>query len=370
MQRTVRVSFILFFGFFLGAIQSPMALADRFDTSETQTARALGMGNAGINNERGGLSVFYNPANIAAKSTRAVFQLFNFSLEGSQGLISQSARGSPNVTDLKESYVSLRGNPNNFSSGRVSLFPNITLRNLTLGVLYEQNRGAMVRETDGALYVKSRDRFVPMTALSFRMFSGIIRIGAMAEYLSVGDADRYILSPISYTNMDWKMFTYAGAGISKTAGATFTIPLRYLPSFSFVARDIGGTKLSGSPIGVSGSAGRPENRKMTFDVSGAFTMYWGPRIESKWEVDYRDATNKLQGSRLQRIFAGTEFTLWDIVHLRGGYMHGFPTAGFGIGTSKSSLNLAWYSDEIEGRLRANRDQRFVLQWSSSFIGRQ
>ena len=83
MRRNVVINLFIFICAIFASLLffSKNTFADRFDTSETQTVRSLGMGNAGINSERGGLSVFYNPANIAAKSTRPVLQLFNFSLE-------------------------------------------------------------------------------------------------------------------------------------------------------------------------------------------------------------------------------------------------------------------------------------------------
>ncbi|MBI2607032.1 MAG: hypothetical protein HYW49_13240 [Deltaproteobacteria bacterium] len=347
----------------------PRAHADKFDTSATTTARALGMGNAVINTERGGMSVFHNPANIAAKDTGSVFQIVNFSLEANEGLVTQSQKGgSINFANLSTFYETMNGNKNNYAGGRYSLYPNLTIRNLSFGVLYERNRAAMVRETDGAFIVRAKDRFAPTAALSFRLFAGIFRIGIMAQYLTVGEADSTIAAPVDKSQLDWNKVINSRGAITKTGGVTLTLPMRYLPSFSFVARDIGGTTFNKSPLVPSGTGRNVEPKKMTYDLATSFTVYLSSRIETRWEVDYRDVLNRNQGNRMRHIFAGTEMDMFNFLHFRAGYMHGWPAAGLGVGTAKANINFAWYSDEVEDRLRAFRDTRYVLQYTHSLFG--
>ncbi len=360
---------LLFFAIFIVAI--PHSLADRFDETTVMTsARALSMGNAGINSERGPNSVFYNPANIAAKNTAPSFQLMNFSVQANEMLAGQSQEGgNVNILDLRKFYTTLDANKNAYEQARFSLYPNITLRNLSLGVLYQKDRGAMVRATDGALYVRARDIVAPTAALSFRLFGGILRFGGMVQILSYGYADKYVTGVLAPSDKDWGKQMTAKAGLAKTGGITVSLPFKYLPSFSFVARNIGGTSFSRAPIGTAGSsADSIPTQKMTYDFGSSLTYYVSGQIESKFELDYRDVTNRNKGSRMQRVFSGVEFSLFHYIQLRAGYMHGYPTAGFGIGNQRGSVNISWYSDEMEERLRSFRDQKFVLQYTRSFLG--
>lgn len=351
-------------------ISIPKSLADRFDeTTVMPSAKALGMGNAGINSERGPTSVFYNPANIAAKNTATTLQLMNFAFEGNEMWVGQTQRGgNVNTMDLSKFYDTLNSNKNAFEQTRFSIYPNVTFRNLSLGLLYQKDRGAMVRETDGALYVRARDIVAPTAALSFRLFGGILRFGAMVQLLSYGYADKYIVGA-TRSDADWGKQMSAKSGLAKTGGFTLSLPFKYLPSFSLVARNIGGTSFSRAPLGTTGSSTSTiPTQKMTYDFGGSFVYYISGQIETKFEVDYRDMLNKNVGSRMQRIFTGAELSMFHFIQLRAGYMHGYPTAGFGIGNQKASVNLSWYSDEREDRLRAFRDQKFVLQYTRSFLG--
>ncbi len=368
-----KVKYALFFAlvtFLIFIFNTPRALSDRFDGSTVMpSAKSLGMGNAGINSERGPNSVFYNPANIAAKSTATSVQLLNFSVEGSEMWVAQTQNGGNiNVMDLSKFYTTLDSNKNAYEQARYSIYPNITFRNLSLGLLYQKDRGAMVRETDGALYVHARDIVAPTAALSFRLFGGILRFGGMVQLLSYGYADKYIQNP-TLSTADWGKQMSANSGLVKTAGFTLSLPFQHLPSFSLVARNIGGTSFSRPALGTSGqSTSTIPTQPMTYDFAASFVHYVSGQIESKFELDYRDVTNKNQGSRMQHIFAGAELSLFHFIQLRAGYMHGYPTAGFGMGNQRGSINLTWYSDEMEDRLRAFRDQKFVIQYTRSFLG--
>lgn len=343
------------------------AYAVDHNTNETSSAKALGMGNAGINTERGPVAVFYNPASLAVKDTRAVFQLFNFSIDADEMWLAQSQKGgSINTTNFSKFYETVKASKGDLEGVRFSAYPNLTVRNFSLGLLYETNRGLMVRNSDSKLLVRARDRFGPTAGLSFRMFGGIIRFGMMAQLLTVTEANDYI-SPPSPGSASWDKNIKAGSGLAKSAGFTLSLPFRYLPSFSVVARDIGGTSFGGAPMVFTGN-GKPNARKATYDLGTSFVYYLGKSIETKFEADYRDTTRKLGGSPMQHVFAGGEIDFFNLFQLRGGYMNAYPTAGFGLGTKNAGINISWYSDNFEDGLRAAREQRYVVQFSKSLFG--
>ncbi|MGE4232782.1 MAG: hypothetical protein AB7F43_05570 [Bacteriovoracia bacterium] len=341
---------------------SQVAVAYRADRESRTSARGLGMGNAVINSERRSNAVFYNPANLAAKNTGTTLEVINMKFTGSDGLFAQYGRSSNiNVLSLNAMYTGLQNYPNTIARGGLSVFPNFTMRNLHLGMLYEVDQGAKVRAEDSALRVFGRDRFGPVAALSFRLLSGILRIGASVEYMTIGNANKTITSP-NPNNISFAEHLDTGAGLRKNAGATLTFPVPFLPSFSAVARDIGGTSYSGSPLIKFGNGRIATTDAMSIDLAAGMTIYIGGRIEIKLEADWKDFYNSIGGSRINHLFGGGEIIFWDLINFRGGYSNGYPTYGFGITTRAGSLNLAIYTDELDDRPRTQPDTRYVLQY--------
>lgn len=360
MLKLVKITVLILTAFCL----SFSAFADKFNTETSSSTRALGMGNAGVNTERGPYAVFYNPANLAAKDTKLHFQIVNFQFEGNEGLAALSGSGnSANFSSLSSLYAGLKTQKNTYAGGRFSVFPNITFRNLSFGLLYELNQGAENRAYDGKLRIRARDRFAPTLGLAFRMFKGVFRFGASAQYLTVGDADTTTGPTINEKTLDFKKFINAGSGFNFTAGSTLTFPVRFLPSFSVVMRNIGNTRFSGPAIVGFGEKAGPPDQEMTVDFGSSLTVYLARRLESKLTFDYRDFTNQMSGQRLRHAFAGMEFSFYDVIKLRGGLSHGYLTGGVGLHTPNAALEFAVYSDEKDDRLRGSRDTRFVMQYS-------
>ncbi|MBI3544922.1 MAG: hypothetical protein HY075_16745 [Deltaproteobacteria bacterium] len=345
------------------ALSAPKALADKFNTELSDDVASLGMGTAGINVSRGPYSVFYNPANIAAKDTGSHFQLVNFQFEGTGGYFATTSSGNAtNFLNLSSVYGAIKNNPNEFVGGRFTLYPNITLRNLSFGLLYEQNRGAIYRAFDGALRVKARDRLAPTVALSERFASGILRLGASAQLVTVGNADA-VIPPAIPADPAFAKVVSSNSGLVLNGGATLTLPVRFLPSFSVVARNIGNTRFSATPLVPFGDLRTEFTQPMTFDWGSSMTFYLGRRLEMKVALDYHDLTNKMDGGRFRHVFMGTELVFYDIIKLRAGLAHGYPSLGFGLNTRKASLDFAAYSDEMDDRLRGAQETRYVLQYT-------
>lgn len=340
------------------------ARADKFNTVTSSSARGLAMGDAVINSERGGSSVFYNPANIAAKNTGVTLNLFNLQLEYSEMAVAARSFSALSLSSLYKNQLTKR--PNSFMAQRISLYPSFTIRNLSVGLLYEINEGAELQSGTNSIRVKARDRFAPTAALSFRLFSGIFRIGASVQLLTVGNADTIIANGFDPAGLNYKTVIDAGTGLSKTGAITLSLPIRYLPSFSLVARDIGGTSFTKTPAVKFGDGRSVAAQPLTFDFATSIIIYLGKYIEWKTEGDYRDVINKKNGSFMRHFSLGTEFSLANFIFLRGGYAHGYLSGGLALGTKKASIELSMYSDEFDDRLRSRPDNRFLLQYRWGF----
>ena len=343
-----------------GVFGEKSALANSFQTETSASARGLAMGDAVINTERGSYSTFYNPANLAAKDTGVHLQPINFQVDGNDGFAGMARKGKLSLSDM---YEELAKSPNAFAGGRFSAFPNFTIRNFQLGMLYEVNRGARVNALDGSLRVKARDRFAPIAALSFRFFGGILRFGASTQYLTVGDADTSILNPAAQSDsLSFGKAIYSGAGLVHTAGTTITLPFRFLPSFSAVYRNIGGAKFTHPPLISFGDGRGDRTLPSVLDGAASLTVYLARRLETRWEVDYRDWSNRLKAAnRMQHLSFGTEWVFYDLLKLRGGMGQGYISMGLGLHTKRANLDLAVYSDELDHNLRSREDRRAVLQ---------
>lgn len=362
MERAVKKISVALVALLAIFLSFPKAFADKFNTETAADARTLGMGNAGINLSRGAYGAFYNPANIASKETKTNIQAVNIQVDSSEGLLSQSTAGMLGFQNLTSLYSSLKTTPNTYASGRYSVYPNVTIRNFSVGMLYEVNQGAMFRAYDRALRVKARDRFAPTAAFSTRLLGGIFRLGASAQLLTVGNADKVIAAPVP-TALDYKNSITSGSGLVATGGITVTLPVTYLPSFSLVARNLGNTKFSGPPLISFGKAAGTEAQPMTFDWGTSMTFILARRLELKAALDYRDLSNRLMGGRFRHVFTGGELIAFDFLRFRAGLAHGYPSYGIGIDTPKASLDMAIYADELDDRLRGTKEQRYVLQYT-------
>lgn len=342
----------------------PKAFADKFNTELASEVRSLGMGDAGVNTSRGPYAVFYNPANIATKDTKDNIELVNIQLDGTDGLLAKAGRAKfPNFTGLGSLYGNLKETPNTYVGGRYSLYPNITIRNFSIGMLYEVNQGALLRADDGALRVKARDRFAPTVAISERFFSGILRLGASAQLVTVGDSSSVIAAPIPQA-LDFGNYINSMSGFVFNGGTTVTLPFRYLPSFSIVGRNIGNTNYSMAPYLMRfGSVRESFLQQMSFDFGSSMTVFLGRRLEMKLALDYRDLTNRNTGGRFRHVFAGSEFIFYDLLKLRVGIAHGYLSYGLGLETPKASLELAAYADELDDKLRGSKEQHYVIQYT-------
>lgn len=71
-------------------------------------------------------------------------------------------------------------------------------------------------------------------------------------------------------------------------------------------------------------------------------------IETALLVDYRDLLDlftPLPRNPILNLSAGAEFSLLEILYLRGGFRDGLPSAGFGVDLSWFTMNLAMYGTE-------------------------
>ena len=161
------------------------------------SARALAMGNAYISKVDDAWAAFYNPAGLGTVR-KPNLHLANIHLEASSGLLGAVGPGPAyeipgnylNSFDPNEMRSMLSKDKNELAHSRVNLFPNFTLRGMTLGYLASQRNRAIINDVKPApndplntFEIAERRDHGPVFSLSGSLFGGVFKLGATAVYL-------------------------------------------------------------------------------------------------------------------------------------------------------------------------------------------
>src|SRR5690606_18279861 len=124
------------------------------------------------------------------------FHIANFHLEASSGLFTVMGDGPfyqmpgnfMESFDPEKMRSALAENQGKLSHSRFNIFPNVTVRGLTLGYLFSQrNRAIINNDVENKFEVAERRDHGPVLALNGSFFGGIFKVGASAVYLNRRD---------------------------------------------------------------------------------------------------------------------------------------------------------------------------------------
>lgn len=332
------------------------------------SARALAMGNAYINKVDDSWSAFYNPAGLGTVR-KPQFHLANIHLEASSTLLKvvgdEGAYKIPqrylDSYDMSEMRSDLADYPGKLSHSRFNIFPNFTIRGLTLGYMFSQRNRAIVNDdtANNFEFAERRDQG-PVMSLNGSLFGGIFKIGATAVYLNRRDLYKSF-SPTDVTTIndnDYKK----GSGLQLTAGARLTLPYTLLPTLSLVLRNATDNNWENVKMG-----GAPEEIKQTMDVGFSITPQIGARSRLHMEVNLKDMNDAYDTNYKRRAAAGVELDFNRSIFLRAGWGDGWGSGGIGVRSRTFILDLTTYAvDRSLDDFRKLEDRRWVLSLSSGF----
>lgn len=346
-------------------VDSVWAREDIVPGSRYTAARAAALGDAFIQiGEDGAAALFYNPAAVA-KAQKTVVEPINLQFSGNSGylsLINFSNLGFYKVTSLSSYLSTLQSSPGTFAGVGASLLPNFSMRGFAAGMLIDSRLSAKVN-ADGTVTYRSRYQLIPAVSLGARLAGGIVRIGYTLQWVNQASGTVENVSaasdPLGY-NQNLKQ----GSAFSHNFGMTLTLPNKYLPSFSIVARNVLGANYRATSLYpfTSTSTGAPDNEPMTLDGGFSLQPKTGNGGYFNLSLQYRDMTNTSQISLFGRLAAGIEFSYRDQFYLRGGWGSGYPAAGVGLRRPNGEFALTWFSEEIGTSYHALRDTRFMMQY--------
>ncbi|MCO5141712.1 MAG: hypothetical protein M9962_01325 [Oligoflexia bacterium] len=352
----------------LGLLLLPsLAFADKPNAEWLSTTRALSMGNVGIASaDDPATAAFYNPATLA-KTKRTIFEFFNPQVEFGTNVFAVSADTTKlgNHVNLKKLTPYLQGKPNKASYLGASIFPNLNAQNFNFGILLSA-KGQSYVDGAGNLNYKSRYLLIPSMGLSIGLLGGRFKLGASVRAIQITENDE---RTTNFTDVGYMNNPNEGFGVGVDVGSTFSLPWTWLPTFGFVARNLGDTTFSGSaPVSIGqGTIRRKGKVKMTYDGGFSVTPKTGRQSAFTFAADYRDIMDVYGVNIKRRINLGMEFSVSKMIFMRLGFGRGYWTAGIGVSTRQGSLDIGTYGEELhEKNFRVNEDRRISIRYGSKF----
>ncbi|MCB9072938.1 MAG: hypothetical protein H6623_04885 [Bdellovibrionaceae bacterium] len=243
---------------------------------------------------------------------------------------------------------------------RAQMFPSFATRNYGFGFLGKYDILANRRSSDQFLDLKYTNDMAAVAGYNHSFFGGQIKVGVSGRYI---DRVQYVGTVDPATDgLNIKNLASQGTGLAVDAGASFTSPTDWLPTLSFLLKDIGDTSFT-LGNGLRGSSysglGDPSKIPMTADVALALFPIWSNATRGTFTIEYDDVLNK--GKTEKKIHAGVEINLADRFFLRGGWNRGYPTVGFEYAATYFQLQLAYYGEEIGTDSTPIRDDRVSIK---------
>ena len=332
------------------------------------SARALAMGNAYICKVDDSWSAFYNPAGLGTVR-RPQLHLANIHLEASRGLVKVLGPGPAykipgnfyDSFDPVEMRSMLSKNQGELAHSRVNIFPNFTIRGLTLGYLASQRNRSIINDDVANKYeVLERRDHGPVFSLSGSIFGGVLKLGISGVYLIRRDLEKNFgpTDNISIADSDYK----SGKSLQLTAGSRLTLPVDLLPTFSAVLRNASDNDWDG----ISANGG-PDKIKQTLDLGFSITPQIGDTTRLHMEINLKDLNNSYDTNAKRRTAGGVELDFKRRLFVRAGYGDGWGSGGLGVRTRSFILDLTTYAiDRSRDGFREQEDRRWVFSLSSGF----
>ena len=364
-------SLVLTTAFILGTISASYAKLDFEDHAFPEfvtSARALAMGNAYISKVDDSWSAFYNPAGLGTVR-RPQFHLGNIHLEASSGLM--DVIGNDTALEIPGKFLdsfdpekmreSLADNQGQLSHSRVNLFPNLTLRGLTLGYLFSQRNRAIINDdTANQFEVAERRDHGPVLALNASLFGGIFKVGATAVYLNRRDLYKSF-GPTDQIEIDTEEDYKSGRSVQITAGTRVTLPYTFIPAISVVLRNAIDSEFQGE------DGKTPEAIEQTVDVGFSITPQISRMTRLHLEANLKDVSNAYETDIKRRMAAGLELDFNRRIFVRAGYGDGWGSGGIGVRSRTFIFDFTTYAiDRSLDGFREEEDRRWVLSLSSGF----
>lgn len=332
--------------------------------------RQNGMGGAYTATVNDETAVLLNPAGLG-KIRDATFTIVDpeVSIGAETGRIMDSSNYAEALSFNPQKLLTTSNNKGSFGPIHIKaqVFPSIILENFGFGLHYKLEHDSLVPDPSGTDYkVRYVNDFALALAYNFRFFGGIVKLGVGAKLIDRTEIDTTV--PVSTTNLDIENFGSEGMGISATTGLIVTAPVMWLPSFSAVVQDVGGTSFTISD-GLFNSVGdrRPNHITQKVDAGLSFSPIISNHIRMSLTGEVHDITNLSKHQDKSKLYhAGAEINFADFFFLRGGMNQRYYTIGTEFATEQFQLQAASYGEEVGTYPAKKEDRRYVFKFTMRY----
>ncbi len=327
--------------------------------------RMLGMGGAGVATVNDETALLVNPAGLG--KLRDYF-ITIVDPEVDVGAQTEEIAGTDvlNVGKPQDMLAKALKNPDKFLHARAQIFPSIVVPNFGFGLFGRTEVNAeYVTATNKYKYDYTND-WSGVFGFNFRLFSGIIKLGANARITNHSVIRKDDIDPAA-TNLSLKSLASEGIGVGSDVGLMLAAPITALPTLGAVYRDAGRTSYNLRDGMFMNTATKPDSTPSTMDVALAIHPILSNRVRSTWTVEYQDVlTYGDEKSQMRRIHGGAEFNFADAFFVRAGMNQQYWTAGLELAMMNYQFQAASYGENIGDATTAREDRRYVVKFSFRF----
>lgn len=310
-----------------------------------------------------GNNLFNNPAGLS-RNTKFRAEYLNLGLEANSNVLGSLGLSTSKMMGLGGMTETLNENKNKVFGAGLSNVTALAWGGLGVGVLMQERVRAV---SDGTtVNYETVSQLVPAVGYGLSLARGVMRVGYSLQYVNQASGTNQAAATDS--SASFLKDIGQGWGLSHNVSLNLTFPFTYLPTFSIMARNIGGLHFNQGSLfqRAHGAVGIPADESMSVDLA----MHWMVRIsgtfKSNWYVQYKDLTSSVGMPVIERLSAGVDFAFNPEFSIRGGFTGTSPSAGIGYKSEASEINLAWYSEPQPFASAERWDTRYTLQYKIFF----
>ena len=327
--------------------------------------RQMGMGGAAIAVANDETALLTNP-NGLGRLRDYFFTVFDPELTATASrtdvLIGTGIVNSVSPEGLYNQLADAQGEPYHF---KTQLFPSIVVPNFGIGLLGKYEVVAR-RNADGTMNYNYQNDYSLNLGYNMSFWGGRIKLGFAGRMIN--RREFFGTRDPSTDSLAVNSFASEGLGIGVDTGLTLAAPWQWLPTLSFLVRDVGTTSFTTSGGFFGGDVnGTPQAVSQSIDAAVAVFPIYSNHSRGVFTIEYRGIDNTENvDDQMDRLHIGTEVNLYDAYFVRAGYHANDWTAGFEYATGMFQWQLATYSEQITFGTETVRDRRGVLKFAIRF----
>ncbi len=331
-------------------------------------ARTMAMGGAYVTTVNDETAVFHNPGGLG-RLRDPFFTAVDPEIDISANLTDFVRLNSVGkLTSIQGLLELLNRNPGKHFHSRYQLSPSIALPNFGIGMLVNWKFDGEVDPTGTDFKFRYQNDYAGAIAYNLRLWDGIVKIGLSGKLINRVEIET--TAPADSTGLEVKDLASEGMGLGVDGALILTAPVRYLPSFGVVVRDIGHTAFTMTD-GMLYQVGdrRPRKQEQKVDAGLSFSPILGKATRATLAVEIHDVMTGDEAERgdlMRRFHGGMEINIRDFFFLRGGYNQKFWTAGFEFASERFQLQGTAYGEDIGAPNNPREDRRYIGKFSLRF----